>query len=216
MKTTICLVRHGETEWNRAGKVQGREDTALNRAGREQALCAGIYLQQWPWDRIVTSPLRRARDTARIIAEQLGMDVDQEMVDLIERDYGESSGLTLDEIEARFPNRSAAGIEPRAALQARVMRGLETIVRETPGQRVLAVAHGGVINAILAELSGGIIGSGKTVLHNACLSTIHYAFTPNAHSRNEHSRNEDGIWEIENYNRTDHLSDVASLPAARY
>ncbi|MDB5085743.1 MAG: yhfR, partial [Bacilli bacterium] len=81
--TTVCLVRHGETDWNAEGRLQGRQDTELNENGRKQAKLAGIHLKNEQWDAIVTSPLKRAKETAQIIATELGIDHLDEMEQLV-------------------------------------------------------------------------------------------------------------------------------------
>jgi uncharacterized phosphatase len=83
----VCIVRHGETEWNRLTKLQGREDIELNDIGREQAKGTSEYLSQFNWDKIYTSPLKRAKETANIIAQYLEIEEVNEEVDFIERDY---------------------------------------------------------------------------------------------------------------------------------
>ncbi|MGI6083627.1 MAG: histidine phosphatase family protein [Limnochordia bacterium] len=190
---TICLVRHGETDWNLTGRIQGQTDTTLNATGREQARLAGGYLRQWPWDVIVTSPLRRAKESACIIASVLGMrsDAIREMPHFLERDFGEAEGLTSEERRKKYPDGIVPGLEPWERLRDRVICGLDLLVGDYPDQRVILVAHGGAINAALAVLSGGGIGTGKTRLHNASLSFIRF---------------EDTQWNIESYNVTAHLA----------
>jgi uncharacterized phosphatase len=188
--TTICLVRHGETDWNRDRRLQGREDTELNKQGREQARRAAEHLAAQCWDLIATSPLRRAAETAAIIATELGNVPIVQIPDLVERDYGAASGLTPEERRDRFPEDDVPGIEPPASVRARAVGVLETLATEYPNRRILVVAHGGVINAMLSVLSDGEIGTGKTILHNACLSVIHHR---------------DDTWEIESHNVTSHL-----------
>src|SRR5659263_225716 len=92
-ETVICIVRHGETDWNAQGRLQGREDIELNDAGRQQARKIAAYLSGEHWDAVVSSPLKRAYETAQIVAGILSVS-DIEVEELItERDYGEASGL---------------------------------------------------------------------------------------------------------------------------
>lgn len=167
--TVVCLVRHGETDWNVEGRLQGREDIELNENGKLQARNCGIYLKEENWDIIITSPLKRAKQTAKIINTHV-----LPIQNFIERDYGEASGLTVDEREKLFPKRDYKNQEPRELLTKRVISGLDTIQRKHPNNKVILVAHGAVINAILAHLSNGKIGSGKTKLMTACISRIQY------------------------------------------
>jgi uncharacterized phosphatase len=188
--TTICMVRHGETDWNAAGKIQGQKDTALNTKGREQARLAGLYLRRWRWDAVFTSPLQRSKESACLIARAIGIHEVQEMNHFLERDFGQAEGLTSEERRRRYPDGTVPGLEPWEQLRHRTMQGLDVLVKGYPGGKLILVAHGGAINAILATISAGSIGSGKTVLRNAGLSWIHF----------QHA-----IWEIEFYNYTAHL-----------
>ena len=88
--TRFFLVRHGETEWNRERRIQGVSDIPLNDTGRAQAAALGDILVGHNFDLIVSSPLSRADETARIIAQRLGMPAPITVPDLIERNYGEA------------------------------------------------------------------------------------------------------------------------------
>ena len=202
--TTICLVRHGETDWNATGRFQGQEDTPLNANGRRQAQLAGEHLRRETWDALIASPLSRARDTAGIIGQAVGLPLSQQMEQFMERDYGQASGLTQAEMTARFPNGDIPGLEPRPAVQARGMQGLRLLTQSHPGQRIIVVAHGGLINAILKEISNGEIGSGKTQLANACISLVR-------HTQGALTDDEGGAWDLEFYNYTDHLTQDGSI-----
>lgn len=191
---TIALVRHGETDWNAERRLQGREDTPLNARGKEQARLTGLYLKDQAWDGVVTSPLRRAHDTARIIASHIGIDELCVLEHFVERDFGAASGMTHEERMARFPEGIAPGMESREALWQRVNEGLTRVRQTFMGKRVVLVSHGGVINAVLSMLSGGEIGTGKTVLNNGGISLIHSA---------------GDTWRIEFYNAAHHLNDLA-------
>jgi broad specificity phosphatase PhoE len=152
----IYFVRHGETEWNREGRVQGHFDAPLTEQGVEQARCAGLILrellaQEQPY-RMRISPLGRARRSAELILEGVGNLVADERVDeqLIEVSWGRWNGLTRAEIEAREPKEWQAreadrwnvpppGGESHAMLAERVREWLES-VREEP--RLIVVGHG--------------------------------------------------------------------------
>lgn len=152
----LLLARHGQSEWNAAGRWQGQADPPLSDLGRAQAHAAGR--QAGSFDAIFASDLERALRTATIISEALG--VGPVVVDprLKERDAGEFSGLTRDEIEARFPGALATrrwppGWEPDESLLQRVLTALDDIVEYSGGGgTVLAVSHGGVIYALEAHL----------------------------------------------------------------
>ncbi|MCR2821257.1 histidine phosphatase family protein [Lederbergia panacisoli] len=193
--TTICLIRHGETDWNALGRLQGRTDIPLNSTGVRQAEECRNFLKNDQWDLIVTSPLQRAKRTAEIINEGLQVEL-VEMEEFVERSFGDAEGMTRQEIDSAYPNRDVPNQEERSALNKRVMAGLEKINRKYGDKKALLVAHGGVINAILSILSDGEIGSGKTRLINACISNINF---------------KDKKWLISDFNQVGHLSKFKEL-----
>jgi len=172
--TTICLVRHGETDWNLNRRYQGWEDIPLNEAGLGQARVVAQTIAGEEWDAIVTSPLSRARQTAEAIAAALGIDEIMEDPDLRERGYGEAEGLTLQERLAKWSDDTWPGLEPWEVMQARAMAALARVAARHAGQRVLVVCHGGLINAVLAEVSNGEHGHGITVIQNTARTTLHH------------------------------------------
>jgi uncharacterized phosphatase len=148
--TDLVLVRHGETDWNRAGRVQGRTDIPLNETGREQARTTAERLTGTAFDAVAASPLSRAAETARIIADGLGLG-DVELVDeLVERNYGAAEGMTDAELDARFGGDLGAQ-ESRQETVERVKPALLELARRHPGQRVLVVSHGGVIGSLVRD-----------------------------------------------------------------
>jgi broad specificity phosphatase PhoE len=98
----LYVVRHGETEWNREQRLQGRTDVPLNETGRRQAHCLARYFQAHPISKILTSPLRRALATAEIIAGTTGGSF-QIHEELVEIHHGVWQGLTVREIEVHHP-----------------------------------------------------------------------------------------------------------------
>ncbi|SKA84416.1 probable phosphoglycerate mutase [Agreia bicolorata] len=148
--TELVLVRHGETDWNLGRRIQGRTDIPMNDTGRAQAEAAAERLADEEWHAIVTSPLDRARETARIIAERLGLGELQVDDRLVERAYGEAEGMDDAALAIRFPSMAGVpGIERRSDVTRRVLPSLESIALEHPGQRVLVVTHGGVIGSLV-------------------------------------------------------------------
>ena len=160
--TTLLLVRHGETDWNRDGRWQGGSDTHLNDLGREQAHALAQRLDG-SIDVLYSSDLARARETAEIVAARLGLEV---RVDprLRERSFGSWEGLTTSEIEERFANShrrwqagEGAGADDAEAFEhffARVTEFLADVLRLHPGQEVLVISHGGSIRVIHALAAG--------------------------------------------------------------
>ena len=155
MVTTILLARHGETEWNREGRWQGWADPPLNDLGRAQAHELAEQLRATPVDAVYSSDLRRAHETALILA----VPHDREVVtdaDLREIDVGAWSGLTRAEISVRFPGGERPGGETRDQHSVRVLAAVERIALAHPGERVLVVAHGGCVRALQRHLEDDV------------------------------------------------------------
>ena len=156
--TTIVLVRHGETDWNRHNRFQGHADPPLNDVGRTQARALAGELSSRRFAAAYTSPLRRAAETAAILGDALQLEPRPD-TSLMEVDVGSWSGLTRTEIEERFPLGYARWLEyghgwddgeTYDELGARVVSGLIHIGRRHDREDVLAVTHGGPIRSALA------------------------------------------------------------------
>jgi probable phosphoglycerate mutase len=158
---TVFLARHAQTEWNVQRRRQGRLDSPLTPAGREQTRRHAVALKTMAIDAIFTGPLGRTRETARIIGDALAL---QPVIvdDLAELDHGAFSGLTGEEIDARFPGerrrRASAKYEYRfpggesyADAEVRVTRALAAA--EGP-RRPLLVAHEMVGRLVRRQLLG--------------------------------------------------------------
>ena len=150
----LVLVRHGETDWNRARRLQGRTDNPLNGAGRVQARMAGLLLAADPWNAVVSSPLLRAVQTAQIIADAAGLQPACTIPELIERDYGSAEGQHLNGLTE--PQLTAAlGVgESEEAVAQRGLAALRGLAARFPDQRIIAVAHGTLMRLTLSELTG--------------------------------------------------------------
>lgn len=166
MTTELYLVRHGETDWNRQRRIQGLTDIALNDSGREQARATARRLATRRWDGVFTSPLSRARETAEIIAAELGMPQPTALDALVERNYGEAEGLDFAEVDRLWPERAAVpGQETREEVTERVLPALQELAGAHPGESLLVVSHGGAIRAVLMavqpDASHGAISNGS-------------------------------------------------------
>ena len=155
---TLFLLRHGETDWNRAKRLQGRTDIPLNALGRLQvrqaadalaALCPHL-------DRIVSSPLKRAWESAQIVADRFSFPVSGIEADplLIERCYGMGEGLTADQRAKQYPDGQYPGIESFDDLQKRGLLAYEQI-RQTalPGHNILLMAHGSILRGLITAVT---------------------------------------------------------------
>lgn len=141
----IYIVRHGETDWNVEGRYQGRQDTELNEKGRSQAREIKEKLKDVKFDKIISSPLKRAYETAEIIANGFPIEVDSR---LIERSNGELEGKLREEIHQivnyNDPKETRYGIENINDLRARVFDFCKHLEEISEGKNVLVVTHAGV------------------------------------------------------------------------
>lgn len=146
--SSLSLIRHGQTDWNFARRLQGRTDIPLNSTGREQAREVGRELAASGehWDVLVASPLSRARETAEIIGEEVGLELSRTYGDLIERSFGEIEGYDCSHMteEERHAFMEQHG-EHTADLVARGVALLQQILADYPGQNVMIVSHGSFI-----------------------------------------------------------------------
>jgi uncharacterized phosphatase len=181
------MIRHGETDWNVSGRLQGCEDITMNERGRDQASSAANYLTSFHWDFIYSSSLQRALETANIIAEKLILPHIQVLDSLIERNYGAASGLLPEERKKQFPDGIIPGQEEFESLKNRAMKALNSIVAENPGKNILVVTHGAFTNSVLYSISEGAFGSFKTRLKNGCINLLEF---------------HNGSWEVRFYNKT--------------
>ena len=154
--TRILLARHGQSEWNAAGRWQGHADPGLSELGRRQARAAAQVIGMV--DAVMASDLQRAIQTAEIIAEVLGVGPVEIEPLFKERDVGEWSGLTRVEIAERWPGwiedraRRPDGWEPDDDVLDRALRAIAIVATRYPDADVLVVTHGGLINAVERHL----------------------------------------------------------------
>ena len=157
--TLLTIIRHGETEWNRAGIQQGHLDSPLTRRGLAQAEALAGHLQGLRFDAIYSSDLGRALSTANIIAARINLKPTARTC-LRERNLGIMQGLTIEEFQARYPDEYAgfssgdpdyAFPEGESVVQRheRIIGCLKSIARVHPAQDILVVAHGGVLYSVI-------------------------------------------------------------------
>ena len=154
----LYLLRHGETDWNKTGRLQGHADISLNAHGRVQVNDTVRILRDMGvrMDVVVSSPLKRAQESAVIAAALLNYPRDGIVTEnlLIERDFGEGEGLTIKEGEIRYPGCNFPGIELQTDLVARAGRAFHKIVdAHKDAKRILVVGHGAVLFALLEAVS---------------------------------------------------------------
>lgn len=165
MTTRVLFVRHGETDWNVAHRMQGHTDIPLNENGRAQAACGREYFASMKGEiaGFFSSDLLRASQTAEIIAEPHGMAVERDSR-LREMNLGVFQTYDRTESEAKYPAEWASygasrtfkipGGESKVELYNRVAAGVEDIAAKFAGKTIIVVAHGGALRAIHARLQG--------------------------------------------------------------
>lgn len=173
----------------------------LSPEGVEQARRLAEHVKDWPLDALYASDLSRAIQTA----EWLGRDRDLKVntsSEIRERFFGEWEGLPIEEVKRRHPQKWLSiwhqggqyGVEKAEETRRRMMSWLTTLLERHSGQRVAVVSHGGSINVVLEQVSGGVYGPGRTRIGNTAVShLIHHK--------------EEG-WRVSAVNRDDHLQMV--------
>lgn len=158
MHTELYLMRHGETDWNRVHRMQGHADVPLNETGRAQAKTAGARLAGLAFGAVYASPLRRARETARLAT---GLPEGEILADsrLLEMGFGVWEGAPAGQMPAAFFDRPSAYVPPRdgesfPAVMTRTADFLQDVMGRHPGQRILAVSHGAALRCITLQLTG--------------------------------------------------------------
>ena len=179
-KTVIGLLRHGQTNWNIDFRLQGVTDIPLNETGIAQAKVAGVVIASQaaagqPWDLILSSPLSRARDTAVMVGQAIGIEGVSVEELLLERSFGEAEGLSHEEWKAKYNDTNhVPGGETLQQLEARSWVLLQQLLDHHAGKRVLTVSHGALIRTLLRLVSKGEFPREGERLGNACLSIFEH------------------------------------------
>lgn len=172
--TLLTLIRHGQTDWNLARRIQGSTDIPLNAKGRSDAHRAAENLSGTVHDSVYSSPLVRAKETAEIIAAELGLPFAGVVPDLREREFGEGEGMLVSEYIRSYGDWHAEvpGAESLDQVGVRAIAALHGIARDARrrsaprAESVLVVAHGGVIRAVMDHVSGGTLPRDGEIIAN--------------------------------------------------
>ena len=156
MITTICIVRHGQTDRNKAKVIQGRCDFELNQEGRNQAKQTASYFlkNNEHFDIICSSPLKRANETANIIKEELGYQEEVIIIpEVIEREFGQADGCDIEEkIYKKIINDDVEGMEKSYEIQNRMINVVKKLAQKYEGKRILIVSHSHAIKGLLTGI----------------------------------------------------------------
>ncbi|OEH92453.1 histidine phosphatase family protein [Bacillus solimangrovi] len=189
--TEICFVRHGQTDWNIKKKIQGTTQTVLNERGILEARLCAIHLQAKKWDRVITSPLLRAVQTAEIINEQLrNLPITYDDC-WIERDYGIATGWTYEKMISAYQAGEIHDIEENEHISKRVQLGLEKLLTLYRNERIIVISHGVTIVAALNIGLAHPLPFEKIHLQNGSLNVM------------KHKNNK---WKVESYNELFHMN----------
>lgn len=181
--TRVYMIRHGETDWNKAHRLQGWSDIPLNERGRAQAACAAKMMASVPLDVIYTSPLKRAVETAEIIRGKRAVPVISEK-GFIEINLGRWDGHSPDEMDELYPGqydiwRSTPGDvhidggESFAAVQERAWKSFLSMTEKNKGKHILLVSHMGCLSTILFKIAGyGLNDLWKHPIGNCALCRV--------------------------------------------
>jgi probable phosphoglycerate mutase len=199
--TRLCLVRHGETEWNAEGRVQGQTDIPLSDVGRAQAHAAALALANHDFSAIYSSDLMRVHQTAEPAARRLALPVVLDAA-LRERHYGIFESLLYTEVRERFPQQYArfrdkdpdydfdSGESLRAFFD-RSIAAVRRIAAAHNGEQVLVFTHGGVLDMLYRHINAlGLSTQRAFGVPNAGLNWIEIA---------EHG------WRVQSWADTAHL-----------
>jgi len=203
----LIVVRHGETVWNAEGRQQGHLDGDLNELGKRQAEAIADRLAREAFDALYSSDLARACQTARYIARKTGHEI---LTDsrLRERHLGIFQGLTMTEVQQRYPDafaRFGSGDpdyvipdgESARQRHDRTVGCVAEIAARHPGQRLVIVAHGGVLDGLLRHaLAIPLDAPRRYKLFNASLNTLFV---------------QDGIWQLGTWGDVSHLAAIGTI-----
>lgn len=168
----VGLFRHGATDWNAAGRLQGLTDTKLSIHGRDQVLRASDRIAEHAWEMIVSSPLSRARESAQILAERLKLPEPLILDAVTERAFGVGEGMKYsDWFELQRRSAAIQGAESDADVDSRVQAFLEA-AQAFEGRRLLVVSHGGFIRRVIRRISSNTLPPPDSRLGNASLQRI--------------------------------------------
>lgn len=161
-RTRFYLIRHGETDWNKAGRYQGRTNIDLNEAGREQARLLGERFRYLPLDALYVSPLNRAVETAEQVARTTGITpvTDEHFIEI---NFGEWEGHTIEELSEKYGNaytdffrdpfdHPVPGEGSFQIAMDRAIEGFNILAERHKGQNVAIVSHGGLLRVMLVGL----------------------------------------------------------------
>ncbi|MCL5060232.1 MAG: histidine phosphatase family protein [Candidatus Thermoplasmatota archaeon] len=183
--TRVCIIRHGETDWNVERRIQGHTDIPLNATGRAQALAMAFNAAHHRFHAIYSSDLLRALETAQALAQREDHQV-KLLPQLRERHYGIFQGITAAQGAERCPEAYAHYVardldydfgtgESLRGFAGRVAEGIAWLVRHHGGQTIAAVSHSGVLDVVYRRATGRPLRTPRDfVIPNCALNWFHF------------------------------------------
>jgi probable phosphoglycerate mutase len=206
--TRICIIRHGETDWNVEKRIQGHTDIPLNENGRAQAMAMAFNAAHQRFQAIYSSDLARAQETAWVLAQREGLEV-KLLPQLRERHFGVFQGITAAEGAELHPAAYAYYVardleydfetgESLRGFAERVSEGIDWLLRHHSGQTIAAVSHSGVLDVVYRRATGRPLHTPRDFrIPNCALNWFHF----------------DGQgWHLEAWGDRHHLHDVLMEP----
>ncbi|MGD2033823.1 MAG: histidine phosphatase family protein [Bacteroidales bacterium] len=206
-KTAVTIIRHGETEWNVALRLQGIQDSPLTPEGIKQAGQLAESLRQEKFDVMISSDLGRAVRTAEIIAAKTRLEIIRDSA-LRERNFGVMEGMTREEAFKKYPEVFSSyskrketykikNGESLVAFNKRVREGLDRILHTYPDKNILIVSHGGVLDCVIRMVFNYPLSSFRSFsIYNTAINRFSVS---------------DNKWVLEEWGNTDHLSSQGSM-----
>ena len=202
--TRLIIIRHGETEWNLEGRIQGHMDSPLTESGRAQAEAIAGRLQTEEVNALYSSDLGRAYTTAQFVSHKTGQDI---LTDkrLRELHLGNFEGLTEEEVRKRFPEDYVylknpepgyiyPGGESKEQFSVRVISCLEELMGKHQGEQIVVITHGGALSRLIRYTFGmPVVGFNGYKICNAALNVFSY---------------ENQRWQLEIWGDLSHFTDV--------
>lgn len=175
MSTLICLIRHGQTDWNQQLLIQGRFDIPLNNEGKRQinqTICR-LNTYHIHWDLFLSSPLLRAKETCQIIKDHLGYQKEEIIIrdNLIEREFGEADGIKItDNVYEKILNDGYYKMEKSTTIRKRAYNEILALDQIYPNKKILVVTHSHFIKALFTQLDQSL--TFKSSLANGSLNFV--------------------------------------------
>ena len=172
-ETVLGMFRHGQTEWNINLRLQGTADIPLNQDGISQVEQASARIGSW--DVLLSSPLRRAVESAKILSRSTGLDLGISEV-LLERSFGIGEGMTYQQWQHRYSKLDfIPGAESERSVFNRSQKLLDQIQADYPGKKVLVVTHGALIRFVLNLVTDNELPPKGERLKNASLHVFRHS-----------------------------------------